>query len=96
MIEIDGRDHGQRRMHHIGGIEPAAQSHFDDRRMDAFFPKEQKSHGGDGFKIAGMAIQIERFGGVVNDIEGARKLGFADRKSIHLNTFDGFHQDGAK
>ena len=80
VIEIDGSDHGQHRLHHVGRVQAAAQADFDHGGFHAQLAKQPESHGGDGFEVGRVAIEIERLRGFVHDVEGALKLLVAKRR----------------
>ncbi len=58
MIEVDGRDHGERGVYDVSGIQPAAQPHFEHCGFHALAGEQQKSHGGDALKVSGVQIKF--------------------------------------
>ena len=52
---------------------------------DALFPKQPEGHGGDGFEIGRVAVQVELFGGFVHDIERALEIRGAHRNAVDLD-----------
>ena len=94
VIHVDGRDHGEHRLDYIGRVQPPAQADFDHRRLDAQLAKQPERHGGDGLKVAGMRVEIERPGGLMDHIERPRKLRLRHRDAVDLNTLGGFDQVG--
>ncbi len=56
MIEVDGRDHGEQRPHHVGGVQAPAQPDLQHHPVHGFFGEDQERHRGDGFEISGVQI----------------------------------------
>ena len=78
MIVVDGRDHAELGSHHVGGIQSAAQAHFQHHGVQLGIGESHESHGGDGFEIRGVHVELARgehpFGGFVNPRECARRI----------------------
>ena len=88
VIEIDGRDNGERGVEHIRRVEAAAEASFNDRGLDAHFAKEPKTHGGDGFEISRMRLASD----FVNGVEGSLKLEPCHGHAVDDDALGGFYQ----
>ncbi len=90
MIETDRGDDSDLGKHHVGGIEFAAHTHFDDTYVAVSQLKLQESHRGHELKKTGMiegVVACDFFGDTAQVLRVLDELGFGEDLPIHLNTF---------
>jgi hypothetical protein len=96
VVEIDGRDHGEIGNHHVGGVEAPAESHFEHHHIDALFGEDRERHGGDGFEVGGVHVDLalgeQRFHARVNAVEGAGEAFGGDGHAVDADALGGFGQ----
>ena len=58
VIEVDRRDHANRRVHHIGRVQTAAHPDFEHDGVHMRWANNQKRHCRDGFEVSGVQVEF--------------------------------------
>jgi len=94
VIEIDGGDHGEGWVDHVGGVQTPTHADFDDSGVYVELSKQPERHRRDGFEVGRVAIEVKLFRSLMHHREGALKLFRCHGDSRDLNAFGRFDQMG--